>query len=85
MYQVLAGRDDGFQEMSHYISSWYEYLCMMLNYQFPLLRPSSLKSYAYKGIDDYGEFSIVLSPLDKILLAAMDYDAVSVSCLPNVI
>jgi len=76
--QILIGSEEGFQEAKSQIGSWYEYLCMLLNYQYPLLRPASLRAFAAKGIDDYGDFSIVLTPLDKVLLAAMDYDIVTV-------
>jgi hypothetical protein len=52
---------------------------MMLNYKYPLIRPSALRAYARKAIDDYGDFSIVLSPLEEIIMSAMDFDIVAVS------
>jgi len=76
--QVLCGRDEGFAAAKQYMSTWYEYLAMMLNYQFPTIKPSSLKGYVRKSIDEFGDYSIQLSPVEEILLSAMDFDIVSV-------
>jgi len=74
----MRGDPEGFNEAREHLKTWHEYLAMILNYQYPLIRPASLRAYARKAIDEYGDFSIVLSALDEIIMAAMDYDIVTV-------
>lgn len=50
---------------------------MLINYCFPVIRPSALKGYARKVVDDLG-LSENLEPRDLILFHAMEYDIVSV-------
>lgn len=79
--QIISGNQDGFDEAKDFINSWIEYLVMMLNYQYPFVRPSMLKGFARKSIDEYGDFGLKLKPIEEVLLSAMDYDIVAVSLL----
>lgn len=75
---VLCGSDAGFSEArAKDLLSWYEYLVMMINYRFPVIRPSALKGYARKVVSDLG-LNDSLESRDLILFYAMEYDIVNV-------
>ncbi|CAL8074411.1 unnamed protein product [Orchesella dallaii] len=75
---VLCGNDEGFIEArSKNLLTWYEYLVMLINYRFPVVRPSALKGYARKVVTEFG-LGDSLEPRDIILFHAMEYDIVNV-------
>jgi len=54
-FQILCGNDEGFIEArSKNLLTWYEYLVMLINYRFPVVRPSALKGYARKVVSEFG-------------------------------
>ncbi|XP_041073319.1 nuclear pore complex protein Nup85 isoform X1 [Carcharodon carcharias] len=72
--KILAGNEDALFEKKDLLSTWYHFLVSKLLYCHPTIKPTDLFQYAELCLDHFAAFGNQPEALDRILLAAFEFN-----------
>ncbi|XP_078063807.1 nuclear pore complex protein Nup85 [Mustelus asterias] len=72
--QILAGKEDALKEKSDLLSTWYHLLVSKLLYTNPTIKPADVYQHAELCLDHFVSSGSKSDALDRILLAAFEFN-----------